>query len=223
MRPIKRVLDLDNVDANGICETQSPAGAGSLVLNGAYASTTTEGMPRALVTVANLDVARQLSITSDGDDSGVTFTVTGKDGTGRTVTEVINGPSSTTVESVNYYKVVSDIVISAAATGDITVGFVDEAVLTIALDRGSTTAAAIAVNVTGTISFTVQETFEPIQDSDFSHVSSSRFLWSNITALTTKTADTVGAASVGASAVQLVINSYTDTAEIVINVSQTND
>ena len=77
-------------------------------------------------------------------------------------------------------------------------------------------AAAIAVTVTGTVNYTVQETFENVQDG----TAPTTMLWHNITALAAKTASLVGSTTPGATAVRLVIGSYTDTAEIQMDVSQ---
>ena len=66
----------------------------------------------------------KIRITSAGNDSGITFTITGqKVGqlTGVT-TEVVTGGNATTADSTNYYATVSSIVASGASAGNVSVG-----------------------------------------------------------------------------------------------------
>lgn len=72
-----------------------------------------------------LDVPRNITVTSDGADSGKTFTVTGADEYGNAMVEVITGPASTVVGGKKAFKTVSSIEISAESTGNIKVGFGD--------------------------------------------------------------------------------------------------
>ena len=58
--------DTDALDADSISQSQTPSGAGNLTINGAKASGG----------VATFDSARQVTITSAGNDSARTFTVT---------------------------------------------------------------------------------------------------------------------------------------------------
>jgi len=193
-------IDLDNVDANGIAESQNPSSGGDLTLNGALGTT--------------LDFARRIGITSDADDLGRTFTITGTDSDGKTLTEDVTGPNAGTSTSTEYFTTISSISIDAASAGNITVGTVDEAkTKTYPLDRISDSGASIAVTVTGTIDFTVQETFDDVQ------ADSQSALYID-TSLADKTASITGTASVGASALQLVVNSYTDTAELQWQIAQ---
>ena len=67
----------------------------------------------------------KLIITSAGDDSGITFTVTGikvGDLTNSVVSEVITGPNTTTTTSANYYARVDSIVASGASAGNVKIG-----------------------------------------------------------------------------------------------------
>ena len=101
-------------DANGISVAQTPAGAGELTLTGALTSTN----PHTGKTEWVADVPRLITITSDGNDSGVAFTITGETANGVRVTEAITGPSSTTVPSVNVYERIVSIAINGAGTGN---------------------------------------------------------------------------------------------------------
>src|SRR3990167_8446733 len=72
------------LDANGICLTQTPSGAGDLTINGALA---TSG-------VATLDVPRHIIITSTANDSARTFTITGTNAYGDATSEAITGAAT---------------------------------------------------------------------------------------------------------------------------------
>ena len=67
---------------------------------------------------------RQCSITSSGNDSGITFTVQGTDHQNKAQTETITGPSSTTVNGSSYFRVVSSVSTSNTGTGSISIGWV---------------------------------------------------------------------------------------------------
>ena len=79
MRTAQIDIDAVDVDTNLVAETQKPTTAGNLTLTGSA-----------------LDYARQLLITSDGNDSGRAFVITGLDADGVTQTETINGVNMTT-------------------------------------------------------------------------------------------------------------------------------
>lgn len=205
-------IDLVDADPDGIAEAQTPSGAEALALGGVLVSGG----------VATLDYARQLAIVSDGNESGITFTVVGTDADGYALTEVITGPNITTVESTGYFKTVTSVTTNGAGAGNITVGTVDEAcTATIPLQWGSPHACTINVDVTGTISFTVQETFDDVQRPGLAAQSAHQnSQWLNITALATKTADTTSTATVGASAIRLLVNSYSSGAELQMTLVQ---
>ena len=118
-------------DTNGICAAQTPSAAGNLTLNGALCATINGNSvyaPSVSSTAATADGAwaRKIGITSDGDDSGVTFTVYGTDVNGKALSEAVTGPNATVAYTTNStaanFKSVTRIAISAAGTGNITVG-----------------------------------------------------------------------------------------------------
>ena len=96
--------DTDALDADSISQSQTPSGAGNLTINGAKASGG----------VATFDSARQVTITSAGNDSARTFTVTGTDTKGDTVTEDITGPNNTTVTGSVFFATVTQIAVDGA-------------------------------------------------------------------------------------------------------------
>ncbi len=116
MRPKTITVSPDVADPNGISVAQTPVASGNLTITGDLA---TGG-------VATFDIARHVSITSDGNDSGVTFTITGTDRNGDALTESITGPGSTTVNGNRNFLTVTQVAIDGAGTGNIEVGSADE-------------------------------------------------------------------------------------------------
>ena len=118
-------------DTNGICTSQTTSAAANMTLNGALCATINGNSvyaPSVSGTAATADGAwaRKIGITSDGNDSGITFTITGTDVDGKALSETVTGPNSTTVYSTNStaanFKTVTKIATSAATTGNITIG-----------------------------------------------------------------------------------------------------
>lgn len=185
-----------------------------------FASNITGAGPWTMTTTATSDgLAHQVSIRNDSatDYSGQTFTLVGTDANDAALTEAVTGPTGTaTVESAGYYKTLTTVTASGAgiSTDTMDVGWVDEvASKTIPLQYSGQTAAAVAVNVTGTIDFTVQETFQPVLEGTAPN-------WSNVTALAAKTADTASLITLHATAVRIIVNSYSTTAELQMSVVQ---
>lgn len=202
-------IDPVDVDTDGLAKAQAVAGAGALTLNGDLISSG-KFSPTAH--------AYQISITSDGADGGRTFTVTGKDPDGKTQTEDITGPATTTVESSKYWSEVSQIAADAACAGNISSGTVDELVTkTIVLDKYNDTAATLSIeDITGTLNVSVEETFSDIQNS-------TTFEFYAVTALATKTAATRASISVHATGARLKFNSYTNGADCKLVIVQGRD
>ena len=118
-------------DTDGICASQTTSAAANMTLNGALTATINGNSvyaPSVSGTAATADGAwaRKIGITSDGNDSGITFTITGTDVNGKALSETVTGPNSTTVYSTNStaanFKTVTKIATSAATTGNITIG-----------------------------------------------------------------------------------------------------
>lgn len=103
---------LATASANNIAQSQTPGGAGNLTLNGSAVSGG----------VATLDVARRVLITTTANETAKTFTITGTDRAGRTITETMTGPNNTTGFTLQDFKTITQIAVSAATTGALTVG-----------------------------------------------------------------------------------------------------
>ena len=105
--------DTTAADADGVCQSQTPAAGGeqALTINGAQASGG----------VATFVAARLITIASASDDSGRTFTVTGTDVNGNAQSETIAGPA-TTVTGTKYFRTVTEVLVDDDTAGAITVG-----------------------------------------------------------------------------------------------------
>lgn len=151
--------------------------------------------------------------------AGVTFTIVGTDADGRAQTETgLVGPASnSTVTSTKYFKTIATIQPSATM-GALVVSVGMSAVSmspSVRLDYHSISPASLTVQVTGTVNYTVNDTIGDTHNYRIDEV-----VWTAITALTTKTANTDGAARVAANAVQVITNSVTNGATLVLWVSQ---
>ena len=68
--------------------------------------------------------------------------------------------------------------------------------------------------MTGTIALDVEVTYDLVNSKDFTWTDQSSAAWLNATNLTNKSADIIGELDRGAQAARILINSYTDTAEV---------
>lgn len=144
-----------SVDADGLAASQSVSAAGFLTLNGTLIadgkwSTTGQGF--------------QVAITSAGVDTGVTFTVYGKDVDGKTVTDSVVGASASAATVSTYFREVTAIEASTASAGSVTAGFLGGASTPTYVVNYKSRAfqASLAVDVTGTLNGTVQHTFDNV-------------------------------------------------------------
>jgi len=207
MRP--KSFDFDMADAN-------LTGFASNVTGAAFALT---------ANAATDGLAHQVSIRNDSatDHSGKTVTLVGTGPNGEALTEAVTGPvGSATVESAGYFLTLISATPSATIGADtFDIGWVDEVAGAIyPLNWHSSAPAPVYVDVAGTIDFTVQETFQDVQKAFREGVA---IAWHDITALAAKTADTVGAATIGATAIRFRVNSYSSGAEAQLYVVQSDN
>ena len=151
MRPITvTVGSLASAGANAIALSQTPT-AGALTLNGT------------LVTggVAVMDQPRRVLITTTGNESSRTFTITGTNWSGSPISEVVTGPNATTGSSVLDYATVTSITISGNAANALTVGTNGVAASPwVRLDSWAMPQVAIQCTASGTVNYTVQQTLD---------------------------------------------------------------
>jgi hypothetical protein len=213
---IKLDIDPINVDADGICASQTPAAggvqsltiAGALTSGGAFHVNDTAGYSAGIAGV-------QIGVTSAGNDTGRTFTVTGTDENGNAVVEAITGASGGTAESATYWRTVTGITTDNNTAGAVTVGPVDEIITkTIALNHLSGNPVTVAVlGLSGTCQFDIDETFEDVANDG----STSSTNW--IAAQSNKTADLAASLTLSATGVRLKFDSYSSGAELQFHVA----
>jgi VCBS repeat-containing protein len=113
MRPKVITTAVLTNDLDGIAQLQTLGGAGSFTLNGALVSSG----------VATAAMAQKVSFTSTGNISARSFTVTGTDPNGHTITESRAGPNNNTVVTTNYFKTVSSVTSDGAVGTNTQIGW----------------------------------------------------------------------------------------------------
>ena len=213
-----KTIDIDpaNVDPDGLADGNSSAGA-TVTLDGALTSggtfTSADGLAH------RLDI---IDLGAD-DQTTATYTIAGTGSQGLAQTEAIAGPGvSATIETVSYFQTVTSIAIASPVAGStVDIGTVDEIQTKVfPINNYNQIGATVSADVTGTIDYTVEETFDPMGDSTDPNANAT---WFDITALADKTTDLVSAATVGATGLRVTLNSYTDTAEAQVRINQTHN
>lgn len=115
--PLGRVYIYDAVpaalSATAVCAAQAVAAAGAATINGASASGG----------VATFDYARNVTfVSSNAGDTTQTVTVTGTDYWGQAQTQTVTLTGTTTVASTKTFKTITAVAVSAALTGNLSVG-----------------------------------------------------------------------------------------------------
>lgn len=151
-------LALPTADDNGICTSQSPTVAGALDIDGAL---TVSGGAADLVT------PQRVFIESDGDESGVTFVVTGTDRYDREQTESLVGPDTTSVYTEKDFLTVTEVTISAAADGNVIVGTggIGSSAPQVLDQYANPSRKTLATSVSGTVNYTVEVTAKDLSPS----------------------------------------------------------
>lgn len=165
---------LATADADGICVSQLNGAASGLALNGALsaggdvdaiATAQAVGGAGALTLDGVLTVSGTahvgepgiVTITSAGDDTGITFTVAGVlygvNGNPLYQSEVITGSSSTIVASTKRFSTVTSVTASGAAAGNVSVGIGG----TVTLDKPRRVLVTTTADETGVV-FTISGT-----------------------------------------------------------------
>ena len=191
-----------------------------------YASNVTGAAFTLAQTTSGDGLARQILVTNDDarDDAAITLTYVGTDADGKAQTEVTAGPgSSVTISTTKFYLTLTSVTpVSTIGTNTYDIGYTDVFVSkTIPLNSWSDIGAMAAVDITGTIAFDVEVTYDLVNSPDFTWTDQGSPTWLNATLLTNKSADIVQPLDIGAQAARVVVNSYTDTAEIQAWITQT--
>lgn len=112
--------------------------------------------------VATMDKARRIIVTSGGNDTGITFTITGTDWSGTAQTETVTGVSGAAASSTLSFLTVSSVTSSGAAATTVQVGTngVADSQWVRFDDYGANAQVAIQVTVAGTINYTISQTLD---------------------------------------------------------------
>ncbi len=168
-----------------------------------------------LVTTPTDGLPHRVVITPSGSVSG-SYTLTGTDSYGNALTETLATNAGSAVTSTAFFKTLTSVISAVIGAETVDIGWSGAVGGTIyPVDRHSPYAANIAVVVTGTINYTIQQTFSPIFDVAFQDVS-----WIDISALAAKTTSIASQASVGATAIRAVINSFSSGGSIEVFTNQ---
>lgn len=168
-------------------------------------------------------LARQVLFTNNSSNSkaGINMTLVGTDADGQAQTEVLAGPGgSTTTVSVKFYKTLTSVT-PASTFGADTMGIGTNGIWytpTLPLNARNSSVANIQVALTGTATFTVSQIYDEVLSGTATPAQSAA--WTSITALASKSATTVGAASAGATAVRLSTASYSSGAVLTVSIAQ---
>lgn len=156
MRQIVEGLQLQAAVNNAACLDQTKASAGSLILNG---TSVVNG-------VAVFNAAYLVTVTSTGNDSTRTYTITGTTAAGVPMSETITGPNIATVSTTRYFKTVTDVaVVGGGTVGTVRVGFGSSGVTApIILDIHGRPDVSLQVVVSGTVLWTLQQTLDNLWD-----------------------------------------------------------
>lgn len=101
--------------ANAIAKSQSLSGAGALTLSGDLVS-------GGVAVLGTPGPQQNVVITSAGDDSGLTWTISGTDYAGTPISEELTGGDAVAVTSALLYSTVTSIVGSGATASTVTAG-----------------------------------------------------------------------------------------------------
>lgn len=159
--------------------------------------------------VATLDKPRRVLITSAGNDSGMTWTITGTDWNNAPISEVLTGGNTAAVASLLDYATVTGIKASGAAASTVTVGTNGVAgSRPICLDQMGLSPTGLQVTVSGTANYTVQQSLD-----DPNRVGLSSVAWVNHpdSALVAATSTVQGNYAYPPQVTRLVMNSGTGT------------
>lgn len=112
MRTVSLTKNLIAASVNCVSLAQTKAAAGNLVLNGGSV----------VAGVATLDTQRRVLITSDGNDSGVTATITGTNQAKQPISESLTMANAGAVASTLDFLSVGTVAVSGAIANHVTIG-----------------------------------------------------------------------------------------------------
>ena len=164
MRPV--IFSFPTQTVNGVCATQTTTTTDQpLALNGSL-SNFNAGVTPFAVTVAP-GIQRTLTITSTGNISTATFTITGIDTSGYAVSTTLTGPNNGTATTVAEFFKVTAISVGTIATSAFTVGVGITGTSRWAMvdNFQNPVGVTIAINTATSAPVSIQHTFDPISTS----------------------------------------------------------
>jgi hypothetical protein len=206
MRPVSITRTLAAAVTTAIAAGQTLGGAGSFLVNGSLA---TGG-------VATIPVPSQVTLTSTGNISARTFTITGTDYRGQIISEAIAGPNNNTVTTTNTFATVTAISVNGAvgtatSLGNAQAGASPVIPLDMYLNPFNVT---LELDITGTNSITVQYTNGDI----FATGSLESLVWNPLGSMTAVAVNTVDSLISAVRGVRMITISGSGTS--VLNVNQ---
>lgn len=169
-------------------------------------------------TTSGDSMAHLVSLSSTANLSGINMVLSGLDAEGNTQTETVAGPNNNTVNSTKYFSQL-DTVTPASTLGANTmdVGWTDDVVTpAFPLDiRANPFNVSVAIDIGGTINYTLQHCFQAIQSAN-----PSTLTWWAHDVLNGLTADAQSNYSKPVTAIRLLLNSLTAGATITLHVIQ---
>jgi len=164
MRPV--IFSFPTQTVNSVCATQTTTATDqSLVLNGSL-SNFNAGVTPFAVTVAP-GIQRTLTVTSTGNISTATFTITGVDTSGYAVSTTLTGPNNGTATTVAEFFKVTAISVGTIATSAFTVGVGATGTSRWAIvdTFQNPVVVTVAINTATSAPVSIQHTFDPISTS----------------------------------------------------------
>jgi len=173
-RPLTEVVTGGNTKA--VVTTQRFTVVSNVAVSGNSGSVQVGSFSGATFTGAT---ARQVTITSAGNDSVNTFVVTGTGVNNEALSETITGPNTATVTTTSYFRTVTSVTISGNAVAAITVGMTNTASSRwVRFDDFAPSNISIQCSVSGSATYTVQSTLDDPNDP-FSPVAPNAVAWVN--------------------------------------------
>jgi len=164
MRPV--IFSFPTQTVNGVCATQTTTATDqTLVLNGSL-SNFNAGVTPFAVTVAP-GIQRTITLTSTGNISSSTFTISGIDTSGYAVSTTLTGPNNATATTVAEFFKVTAISVGTIATTAFTagVGITGTSRWAMVDTFQNPVVVTVAINTVTSAPVSIQHTFDPISTS----------------------------------------------------------
>lgn len=207
--PAKFDIDPADLDADCVAENQTTGGAANLVLNGALCDLGTAGAMDIADAYSSGIAGIKLLVGNAGNVASVVHTITGTDQYGNAQTDTVTGVNTNTVSTAKYFATVSSIAVNGAIATNGYVGTATGELVSkvYTLNKYNPNGANVAIGgLSGTCQFDIQVTYDDPGDGFDSNT-----VW--IDAQSNKSANLTATLPIGATAVRVKFDSYTNAAE----------